>query len=150
MSASVPAARLEELFSFLSAGERESLLPLLERRVCKAGELLLRTGDSADFMCFVVEGKLEVKRETTFPGKFVLLAVLERGSMVGEVGVVEGDRRNATVVVAEESQLLVLSRGNMEKLLAEHPVLGLSLLRRIIHVLGCRLRRASDRLSRLL
>ncbi|MGV1099266.1 cyclic nucleotide-binding domain-containing protein [Thiovibrio sp. JS02] len=144
------AAELNDIFSFLSPAEIEALAAYLEPRSCRAGEVLMREGDVGDSMGFLVSGKLAVKKETTFPGKFVLMAVLERGSMVGEVSVVECGRRNATVVATEMSQLLMLSCQGVEKLARENPSLGLALLRRIIHVMGYRLRKASDRLSRLL
>ncbi|MBU4119064.1 MAG: cyclic nucleotide-binding domain-containing protein [Proteobacteria bacterium] len=110
----------------------------------------MKNGDPGDFMGFLVEGKLAVKMEAIFPDKFILVAVLERGSMVGEVSVVEEGYRHATVVAMEKSHLLILSRENMELMLKQAPSLGLKIFRRIIHVLGHRLGKASDRLSRLL
>jgi len=70
--------------------------------------------------------------------------------VIGEIFVVEGESRQATVVATEKSHLLILSRERMELMLRQAPVLGVKLLRRIIHVLGHRLGKASDRLSRLL
>ncbi len=44
-------------------------------------------------MAFVVSGQLSVKKLTNFPGKHVLVAILESGSVVGELSVLErGDR----------------------------------------------------------
>ena len=126
------------------------LFPYLEFREWRPAEIVMKSGDLADFMGFLVEGKLAVKMEAIFPGKFILVAVLERGSLIGEISVVEAGRRHATVVATEESHLLILSRENMELMLNQAPVLGLKLLRQIIHVLGHRLGKASDRLSRLL
>jgi CRP-like cAMP-binding protein len=110
----------------------------------------MKSGEPGDFLGFLVEGKLAVKMETIFPGKFILVAVLERGSLVGEISAVDGGSRHATVVAAEKSRLLILSCEKMEQMLRQTPALGLKLLRRIIHVLGHRLDKASDRLARLL
>ncbi|MFH1021547.1 MAG: cyclic nucleotide-binding domain-containing protein [Pseudomonadota bacterium] len=145
--------RLEELhdiFSFLSAEEMAELFAYLEFREWQAAEVVMKSGESGDFMGFLVEGKLAVKMEGIFPGKFILVAVLEPGSLVGETSVVEGGDRQATVVAMEKSHLLILSREKMEQMLKQTPALGLKLLRRIVHVLGHRLGKASDRLSRLL
>lgn len=141
---------LTDIFSFLSAEEMGKLFPYLELRVWQPAEVVMQSGGPGDFMGFLVQGKLAVKMEAIFPGKFILVAVLERGSLVGETSVVEEGRRHATVVATEQSHLLVLSRENMERMLLEAPSLGLKLLRRIIHVLGHRLGKASDRLSKLL
>ncbi len=141
---------LHDIFSFLSAEEMAELFAYLEWKEWQSGETVMKSGEPADFMGFLVDGKLAVKMDATFPDKFILVAVLERGSLVGEIFVVEGERRQATVVATEKSQILILSRERMELMLRQTPALGVKLLRRIIHVLGHRLGKASDRLSRLL
>ncbi len=141
---------LSDIFSFLSAEEMGELLPYLELREWHPEESVIKSGDSADFMGFLVEGSLAVKMEGIFPDKFILLALLERGSLVGEISVVAGGHRQATVVAMEKSSLLILTQENLELLLSRTPALGLKIFRRIIQVLGQRLGKASDRLSRLL
>ena len=141
---------LRNMFPFLSAEEMGELFSYLEFREWQPAEIVMRGGDPGEFMGFLVEGKLAVKMEAIFPDKFILVAVLERGSLVGEVSVVDRGNRHATVVATEKSQLLILSREKMELLLRQTPTLGLKLFRQIIHVLGHRLCKASDRLSRLL
>lgn len=142
---------LTDIFSFLSAEEMSELFAYLEFREWQAAEVVMRSGDPGDFMGFLVAGKLAVKMAGIFPDKSILVAVLERGSLVGEISVLEeGGRRQATVVATEKSHLLILPREKMELMLERSPALGLKFFRRIIHVLGHRLGKASDRLSRLL
>lgn len=141
---------LKDIFSFLSAEEKSELFAYLEFREWQPGEIVMKAGDPGDFMGFLVAGKLAVKVEGIFPDKFILVAVLERGSLVGEISVVEEGSRHATVFATEKSDLLVLTRENMELMLGRSPVLGLKFFRQIIHVLGHRLGKASDRLSILL
>ena len=141
---------LNDIFSFLSAEEMGELRAYLEFREYQPAETVMKSGDPADFMGFLVEGRLAVKMEGIFPGKFILLALLERGSVVGEISVVAGGHHHATVVATEKSHLLILSQENMELLLSQAPALGLKICRRIIHVLGHRLGKASDRLANLL
>lgn len=141
---------LIDIFSFLSTQEMEELFPYLDLREWQSGEIVLKSGDPGDFMGFLLEGKLAVRLEGMFPDKFILVAVLEPGSLVGEISAVVGGRRHATVVASEGSRMLVLTQKNMELMLQQAPTLGLKLFRRIIHVLGHRLYKASDRLSKLL
>jgi len=145
-----PAWELAAVFPFLSAQELEGLLPSLAMRSVAAGEVLMRDGDVADFMAFLLAGRLAVKKETSFPGKYILVAVIEPGGVVGELAAVEKGQRNATVVAMDDCRLLVLTAEAMTRLLAEQNPLGVTLLKRIIHVQGHRLRRASDRLSWIL
>jgi CRP-like cAMP-binding protein len=101
-------------------------------------------------MGFVLDGKLAVKKETRFPGRFTLIAILDHGAMVGEISAVDRGLRTATVAAMEDSRLLVLSCDNLEKMENENPALAFKILKRIIHVLSLRQRRAYDRLSTLL
>lgn len=145
-----PAQELTAILPFFSPQEMEGLLPYLAVRTFAAGDILMQEGDPADFMGFLLAGRLAVKKETTFPGKYILVAVIEQGGLVGELAAVEEGRRNATVVAMEESRLLVLPFAAMTRLLVENNALGVKLLKRIIHVLGHRLRQASERLSWIL
>ena len=148
----LPLAREEfqEIFPFLTTEEGELFCSYLEVKEWPVDGVLMRDGERGDFMGFLIEGKLTVKKETSFPGKHTLVAILERGSMVGEIAVVEPMPRNATVAAAEKSKLLILTRENLDKLLEENHEVGIKLLKRIIHILGSRLRKASDRLALLL
>ena len=101
-------------------------------------------------MGVLVEGKLSVHKRTDFPGRYTLMAVLEPGSLVGEVAVLERGKRNSTVITTEPCKLLILSSDSMEALLLDNQLLGIKLLKRIIHVLSLRFRNTNDRLARLL
>jgi len=146
----IGVAALHRVLKFLSPDEVSQFCRYLEYRVWEAGEVLMNDGEPGDFMGFVLEGKLAVKKETDFPGRFTLLAILDRGAMVGEISAVDRGLRTATVVVMQKAELLLLSCDNLERMLQEHPALGIKLLKRIIHILSLRQRRAYDRLSTLL
>ena len=149
--APMPAAQeLNGIFPFFAQHELETFLPYLTLKEWPAEQVIMRDGDPGDFMGFLLAGKLAVKKETSFPGKYILVAVIEPGSMVGEISVVEKGQRSATVVTMENSRLLVLSFEAMERMLLENNELAVKLLKRIIHVLGYRLRKASERLSWIL
>lgn len=107
-------------------------------------------GDVGNFMGIVLDGKLAIKKETVFPGKFVLIAILERGAMVGEIAMAEDTIRTASVLVMEECSLLVLAGDRVADLFKEHPELGVKVLQRILKVVGGRLQLASARLAQLL
>lgn len=146
----VSDAALSRSFPYLLPEECKVLCSFLEYKKCTKDEVFIQQGDPGDFMAFLLTGKLAVKKETRFPGKFVLVAILEGGSLVGEVSVVEENPRTATVVAMEESELLILSHERAKKLTAENPQLAIKLLKKIIRVLGARLQSSSTRLAQLL
>lgn len=141
---------LSLVLKFLAPEEVVAICSYLDYRVWDAGEVLMNDGEPGDFMGFVLDGKLAVKKETNFPGRFTLVAILDRGAMVGEISAVDRGLRTATVVAMQKTELLLLTCDNLEKMLTEKPALGIKLLKRIIHVLSLRQRRAYDRLSSLL
>jgi len=141
---------LNTVFKFISADEVGELCPYLEFREWRKGEVLMNDGEQGDFMGFVMDGKLAVKKETKFPGRFTLIAILDQGAMVGEISAVDRGLRTATVAAMEDSRLLVLSCDSLERMENEKPALAFKILKRIIHVLSLRQRRAYDRLSTLL
>lgn len=141
---------LLQSFPYLTSEECTVLCSYLELQEFRKDEILMTQGDVGDFMGFVLNGKLAIKKETTFPGKFVLIAILERGAMVGEVAMAEETIRTASVVAMEDSSLLVLTRDKASDLFQEHPLLAVKMLRRILKVVGGRLQLASARLAQLL
>ncbi|MDH3392403.1 MAG: cyclic nucleotide-binding domain-containing protein [Desulfobulbaceae bacterium] len=153
-SPSVPCdlvtAHAESAFRFLTDDELEIICPYLQIRRWPSDSVLMREGEPGDFMGFLVEGKLAVRKETSFAGKHILLAILEPGTMVGEISVVAHEQRNASVVATEESTLLELTSESFDLLVKEHPVLGVKFLSQIVSVVSLRLRKADDRLARLL
>jgi len=141
---------IEHILRFLTSEEQTELLPYIEKREWQSGELVMKDGDQADFMGFLVKGKLAVKKETSFAGKYILVAILDKGALVGEASVFDTGRRTATVEAMEHSILLTLSRSNMDKLFQVKKELAVKILKRILHVLSMRLQNADDRLAWLL
>lgn len=141
---------LGQVLRFLTPDEIAAFCAYLEYRVWEAGEILMNDGEPGDFMGFVLAGKLAVKKETKFPGRFTLVAILDRGAMVGEISAVDRGLRTATVVAMEKTEMLLLTCDHLEKILTEEPALGIKLLKRIIHVLSLRQGGAYERLSSLL
>jgi len=137
-------------FRFLSDEELNALCPFLKLRQLPPDTVLMQEGEVGAFMGFLLSGKLAVRKETTFAGKHILLAILEPGTMVGEISVVVHGQRNASVVATEESTILELAGPDFEKLVEQHPELGVKFLRQIVNVVSLRLRKADDRLARLL
>lgn len=141
---------LNQVLKFLTREEIVSVRRYLDYRVCEAGEIIVNDGEPGDFMGFVLSGKLAVKKETNFPGRFTLVAILDTGAMVWESSEANSGLRTANVVAMQKTEVLILTCDHLEKILVEQPVIGIKLLKRIIHVLGLRQVSAYDRLSSLL
>jgi HlyB family type I secretion system ABC transporter len=82
------------VFSALSSAQLDRLTSSMARRTVQAGEILIRQGDRAEEVYVVESGRFSVYREEE-PGKPV--ATLQSGSIAGEIAVLSGGRRTATV-----------------------------------------------------
>ncbi|MFC1523538.1 Crp/Fnr family transcriptional regulator [Thermodesulfobacteriota bacterium] len=141
---------LRDVLKFLDDDEVDAFRNYLEYRQWPADSMVMQAGEPGDFMGFLVAGSLMVRKESNFPGKHILMAILDPGSMVGEATVAERCARNATVVAQEDAQLLLLKHESMERLIVDHPDLAIKVLQRIIQVIGRRFKVSSDRLAKLL
>jgi CRP-like cAMP-binding protein len=110
----------------------------------------MKEGDPGDFMGFLFKGRMAVRKETSFDGKYILIAILEKGSIFGEISVVDPNPRTATVTALEECHTLILSHQNAQKIMSSNPELGVKLLSKILRVVGTRLRRSASRIADVL
>jgi predicted acylesterase/phospholipase RssA/CRP-like cAMP-binding protein len=93
-----------------------------------AGEQLITTGDAADDVFFVVQGQLEIVLDTTRGGQ--QLSLLGPGAVVGEIGVLSGDTRSATVRAVTRSRVAAITSERLGRLLTNHPAHAEDLARR--------------------
>ena len=95
-------------------------------RRLRAGEWLFRTGDEGDRLFVVSSGRLETVIELPPPARVVRL--LGRGEVVGELALVTGQPRSASVRARRESELLEVSSTGFQDLLRAHTGVALGLL----------------------
>lgn len=107
------------LFRSLDAAGRRDLLESGVVREVDAGDVLVREGAPGDEMFLVMEGTVRV--ETRAPHGALELAVLGRGACLGEVAVLTGAARTATVVACERVVVVAFSDARVRALLDAHP-----------------------------
>jgi CRP-like cAMP-binding protein len=113
------AATRIPLFSDLTADEFVDVAIMLVRRSEKAGTVIVTEGDPGDSMFIVSTGEVEATREQD--GETVKLATLSDGDFFGEMAVLSGEPRTATVTVVKNTELLELSRSDLNTICSRHP-----------------------------
>ncbi len=134
-------------FRFLNDEDMEDLPCYFGIREIPAGTTIWKEGDPCDYMAFIIAGRLEVKKETEFAGKQVLVGVYSKGAIAGELCILEGHPREVTAVALEDTTLIVLTRTNFDRLVWERPALGVKFMKGILLTVSKRLRRSFDRLA---
>jgi NTE family protein/lysophospholipid hydrolase len=84
------------------------------------GQTLFQQGDYPDFLYVVAQGRLEVVFQRDDGGQDVVRH-MGRGEVVGEVALLSGEPRNATVRAIRDSELVRLSKAELYRLLERHP-----------------------------
>jgi CRP/FNR family transcriptional regulator, cyclic AMP receptor protein len=108
------------------------------------GEVVVREGEESREMFVVRTGQVEILKEVG--GHEVRLAVLERGSFFGEMSLLEGLPRSATVRAVGRTELLVLRPGSLLLQLRRDPTFAFEMLTQMSR----RIRELNDRLMRTL
>ncbi len=103
---------------------------------------LFAEGEKSDYICFVVSGTLEVFKKA-HNGKRVSVSTLSRGCAIGEMALLDGYPRSATVVSQSACTLLKFTHESFDHILEQHPRAGISFLKAICRSLSLRLRKTS-------
>ncbi len=111
-----------DLFALLSDEARGRLAAGARERRFAAGETIVREGDRGSSMFVVESGRLGVSAHGSV-GQSQKLAVLEPGSAFGEVSLLTGDPRTATVRALTEATLLEIDKATLSPILRENPSL---------------------------
>src|SRR5437773_9336273 len=136
----VDALRHVPLFGSLDDAAAKKLCELLETLECKTGTFLCRAGDAGDAMYIIERGKVRICVQAT-DGHQVTLTELGRGDFFGEMALLlDGQRRSADAVVAEDARLAVLSREHFLSFMRSSPDVALEMLT----ALANRLRRTDE------
>ena len=105
----------------------------------RAQATIFQKGDRGDSMMAVVGGRVKICTYSP-DGKELVLNIIDRGSLFGEIALLDGQPRSADAVAIEDTELLVLERSRLMPILTGNP----DTATRIITVLCQRLRQTSE------
>ena len=107
------------LFEVLEDDEREALIKEMEGESHEEGSVIISEGDPGTSMYLIASG--EVKVYTRGTGGTVYLANLGEGDFFGEVSMLTGKPRTATITAAQRTELLRLDKEKLDTALAKYP-----------------------------
>jgi HEAT repeat protein len=134
--------RQVSLFSRMSLERLHAIERITQESEYVRGEVIMREGEFGDELFCLIEGEVEVLRGAGTPDE-VHLNWLGPGAYLGEMAVLDGSPRSATVVAATSVRVLVLAGERLRELVQEMPELAFDLLR----VLAERVRSAEQKLA---
>ena len=104
--------------------------------------LLFREGDKGDYVCFVLQGSLDVIKKTE-NNDFIKIATLTKGDSIGEMSILDQIVRSATIKACETSKVVSLSKNDFELILNDYPKIGVKILKGLSRYMSLNMRRPS-------
>jgi type IV pilus assembly protein PilB len=117
------------LFAGLSPAEITEIESRMRRREYPPQQTIVREGGPGDAAFLVVSGLVAVRHKDPDSGVEFLLAELGPGQMFGEMALITGKPRAATVVAVEQTSCTVLERVEFERALQQYPGIAIALAR---------------------
>jgi CRP-like cAMP-binding protein len=140
MSAEVDPAALRRFpcFRELSEEQARAAVPSLQTVHLGAGDVLFRQGDPGEDAYLLVSGRIEIRLKVAGQEDRVL-ATLQSGAILGEIGLLVDEPRSATVVAGADSQLWRVPRDTFESALDRGEAWAIRFLLSTSHTLAHRL-----------
>jgi len=114
---------LENMNTEIMKAIRASLRP----QIFLPGDIIIKVGEYGEEMYLIERGKIFITSED----RKVIFAVLERGDYFGESSLLNGEKRNATVVSPGYCDCLVFTKVAFDKIMTEFPIQKNILVRQI-------------------
>lgn len=111
-----------ELFAGLDPQVLEILAARVIERPCRRGQILFHQGDPGDSLFVLAAGRLKVV-VSAVTGQEMVLTTLKPPDTFGELSLVDGLPRSASVEALEQSRVLIISSAAWKTLIDENPVL---------------------------
>jgi len=107
------------LFSGVSYEVRQDLISRFKLRTFQPGDIIIKQNDPSDAMYIIKSGKVRVIVEKD--GELNEIALLNSGEFFGEIGLVTGQKRTASVVALTRVEAMELTKDDLDAIIAKHP-----------------------------
>jgi len=132
------------LLAKLNDSELEQIISQCVRRECEKDQVLFVEEEVGQTLFIILRGTVKITR-TSDEGKEVILTILKSGDFFGELSLLDGKGRSATVISMEEVELLTLRRSEFLLIIEKFPHIAIELLK----VLADRIRKCDVQIENL-
>jgi len=113
--------RQVDIFTPLTAGQIETLAGGLVPKFFGRGEILVQQGDEGNSFYIIEQGRVEVGVVPEGATSEVSVAVLGPRDFFGEMSLLAGDRRTATVRAIEDVRVVIIDKDAFSSIILDHP-----------------------------
>lgn len=118
------------IFSDLPKEELDKIEKIGTRKLYEKNEVILVEEEAGNALFVIVTGKVKVAR-TSGDDREVILTILTDSDFFGEMAILDGLTRSATVTAIEKSELFIIQRNDFLNLLRSYPDVAIALLQEL-------------------
>lgn len=133
---------LAQMFSDFAHADIRTLASHARAYQVDKGATIFREGQKGTFMCLIVEGRVDIFKETDTRER-KLVTTVRPGKTMGEMAMLDELPHSATTIATEDTKLVLITRHNFDIMTEKHPELGIKVLRKIAKLLSLRLRQTT-------
>ena len=137
------------IFKELDESQMNLLKPLFESFSCQAGTVILRQGAPADFLYWIISGKVEMSFKP-YDGIPITVSHVEEGDLFGWSAVVGSETYTSSATAIENVEAFRVRGSELRKFCAEHPEAGKDILERLADGVSSRWKDAHQQIKSLL
>lgn len=132
------------IFSDLEKETIDKILTIGTTKTYPKESYILMEEGTGTAMFVIISGKVKVSR-TSSDGREVILSILGEYDFFGEMAILDGLSRSASVIAMQDSELFIIQREQFLELLKDHPEIAINLLQELTQ----RLRAADSKIKAL-
>jgi len=115
------------LFAGLRQPELEALAQRMRQRRYRESEAIFHRDDPGAALYVILKGRVKIHNEGA-DGTDIIITVLKAGEFVGELSLLDGSERSADATTMEPTEMLMLTRGELEAAIERHPRIAMNML----------------------
>ncbi len=116
-----------KLFSALSYDDCQQIVKRMKRRDFPPSTFIVREGTPGTSMFFITAGAVEVRKKDPHSGIDFLLTELGPGQNFGELSLLTGNPRTASVQTIQPTTCAILEQADFQALILQYPKIGIAL-----------------------
>jgi CRP-like cAMP-binding protein len=137
------------IFRELSEAQVDLLEPLFEPFSCSAGTVIFKQGAPAEYLYFVLRGKVEVSFRP-YDGHPITVGHVEQGGLFGWSAVVGSEKYTSSTIAIEDLETIRIQGSQLRSLCAEHPEAGQGILEGLAKGVSVRWNNAYEQVKSML
>ena len=144
----IACLQTSDLFAGLGDETLTRIAALCQMESYKAGTVIFSEGDPADKLYILNEGIVTIRIQTAPGGKsFVVQPIEKKAGVFGWSGLADPTVYTASAVCATDVRVIAIDGEKLMALLEEFPSAGLEVMKRLVAIIGSRLRRTREYLK---